>query len=37
MNATGHSTSAMIKYYDSRSPIDANAAKMMDGMFGKKD
>jgi hypothetical protein len=27
----------MIKYYDSRSPIDANAAKMMDGMFGKKD
>ncbi len=37
MNATGHSTSAMIKYYDSRSPIDANAAKMMDGMFGSKD
>lgn len=37
MNATGHSTSAMIKYYDSRSPIDANAAKMMDGMFSRKE
>lgn len=35
MNATGHSTSAMIKYYDSRSPIDANAGKMMEEMMGE--
>jgi len=37
MNATGHSTSAMIKYYDSRSPIDANAAKMMGDMMGGEE
>lgn len=33
MNATGHSTSAMVKYYDSRSPIDTNAARAMDDLF----
>lgn len=33
MNATGHSTSAMVKYYDARSPIEINAAKNMDDMF----
>ena len=33
MNATGHSTSAMVKYYDSRSSIDVNAARAMDDLF----
>lgn len=33
MNATGHSTSAMVKYYDSRSSIDVNAARVMDDLF----
>jgi len=33
MNATGHSTSAMVKYYDSRSPVEANAAKVMNDFF----
>lgn len=33
MNATGHSTSAMVKYYDSRSPIDTNAARAMNDLF----
>lgn len=37
MNATGHSTSAMIKYYDSRSQLDANAGKMMEGMMGENE
>lgn len=33
MNATGHSTSAMVKYYDSRSPVEVNAARAMDDLF----
>jgi len=33
MNATGHSTSAMVKYYDARSPIEVNAANDMEEMF----
>lgn len=33
MNATGHSTSQMVKYYDSRSPIEVNAANDMDDIF----
>lgn len=33
MNATGHSTSAMVKYYDSRSSLEVNAARAMDDLF----
>ncbi len=33
MNATWHSTSAMVKYYDARSPIEVNAANSMDDVF----
>lgn len=33
MNATGHGSSAMVKYYDSRSPIEVNAARVMDEFF----
>ena len=33
MNTTGHSTSAMVKYYDSRSALEVNAAWIVDDMF----
>lgn len=33
MNATGHGSSDMVKYYDSRSPVEVNAARAMDDLF----
>ncbi len=33
MNTTWHSTSAMVKYYDSRSPLDVNAASVVDDLL----
>lgn len=34
MNTTGHSTSQMVKYYDSRSPLEVNAASVVDELLG---
>lgn len=34
MNTTGHSTSQMVKYYDSRSPLEVNAAGVVDDLLG---
>ena len=34
MNTTGHSTSAMVKYYDARSQLEVNAAGVVDELFG---
>jgi len=36
MNTTGHSTSQMVKYYDSRSPLEVNAAGVVDDLFGQQ-
>jgi len=33
MNTTWHSTSQMVKYYDSRSPLEVNAAGVVDDLF----
>jgi hypothetical protein len=33
MNATGHGSAQMVKYYDARSPIEVNAANAMDDIF----
>lgn len=33
MNTTGHSTSQMVKYYDSRSPLEVNAAGVIDDLI----
>ena len=33
MNATGHWSAQMVKYYDARSPIEVNAANAMDDIF----
>ncbi len=33
MNTTWHSTSQMVKYYDSRSPLEVNAAEITDDLF----
>jgi len=34
MNTTWHSTSQMVKYYDSRSPLEVNAASVVDELLG---
>lgn len=34
MNTTWHSTSQMVKYYDSRSPLEVNAAGVIDDLIG---
>jgi integrase len=33
MNATGHGSAQMVKYYDARSPIEVNAANAMNDIF----